>query len=112
MQNGFNGVNKEIGSLKQEVVGIKEDISGLKQEIGEIKEELQDIRTEMATKDELEGVQQVVIRLENEMGSKMRGLYDGYVVNTEGITWLRKDVNALTDVVKRQGIELGVVRRM
>ena len=56
------------------------------------KQELAEIRTNMATKDELARVREIVVRIENDHGQKLGALFDGYTQNAARLERIEKSV--------------------
>ncbi len=64
----------------------------------------------MATKDELGGIRQVLVRLENKMDTNHKALYDGYQLTYEKLNILEGKFNELNDKVDKQDVEIRVIR--
>lgn len=79
-------------------------------------EELKSIRKDMATKEELEKVSQAVIRIENQHGDKLAGLYDArevqFDVNERILDSLARIENKLDRVTLKVATHDSVIQRV
>ena len=78
------------------------------------KDELGKVEQSMATKDDLadmrQDINQSIVRLENKMDVNHKALYDGYKLTYEKLTTLEKKVDEIDDKVKRQDVEIRVIK--
>lgn len=72
--------------------------------------EMQEMKQNMATKDDLSKVAQSIVRLENKMDENHETLYDGYKLTYEKLTILEKKVDEIDEKVKRQDVEIRVIK--
>lgn len=77
--------------------------------------EMQGMRSEMQTgfiqvDRELQNVRQDIVRIENNHGSKLDALFDGYKANTEAIQDIKCEVQALKKEVETHEVKLKIVK--
>ncbi|NMB40664.1 MAG: hypothetical protein GX996_01845, partial [Firmicutes bacterium] len=66
------------------------------------KDEFAEIRSAMATKDELEEIKNIVVRIENDHGQKLGVLFDGYKLNSEKLDRIEKEVAKHEEFILRR----------
>ena len=64
----------------------------------------------MATKDDLNRLEQKLIRLENKVDVNHKALFDGYIQSYEKLEELERKVERIEKVVDRHDIEIRVIK--
>ena len=74
--------------------------------------DMQDMKSNMATKQDLEGMatKHDIVRLENKMDTNFKALYDGYQQSIEGITDLRGKVDSILEKLKDHDINIKLLK--
>lgn len=72
----------------------------MEQMLSTILEELKSIRSEMATKDEIKELKQSLAKIENDQGSKIAALFDGYSLRGDQIERLQEHLDERLDAIQ------------
>lgn len=72
----------------------------MEQMLSTILEELKSIRSEMATKDEIKELKQSLAKIENDQGSKIAALFDGYSLRGNQIERLQEHLDERLDAIQ------------
>lgn len=89
-------VSANVGQLTQDLGKLTQDVGQLTQDLGKLS---QDVET---LKDEMHEVKKSVIHIENDHGSKLKALFDGYVQNSEKLDRIEKEVSRQEEVYIRK----------
>lgn len=72
----------------------------MEQALSTILEELKAIRNEMATKDEIKDLKQSLARIENDQGTKIAALFDGYSLRGDQVERLQEHLDERLDSIQ------------
>lgn len=72
----------------------------MEQMLSTILEELKSIRSEMATKDEIKELKQSLAKIENDQGTKIAALFDGYTLRGDQIERLQDHLDERLDAIQ------------
>lgn len=101
-------LTKDVDEIKAALptLATKEELATLatKEELATLagKDEFAEIRSAMATKDELEEIKNIVVRIENDHGQKLGVLFDGYKLNSEKLDRIEKEVAKHEEFILRR----------
>ncbi len=103
-------VATQVGKLTQDVQGLKGDVQGLKGDVQGLKDDAQGLKGDVqGLKDDAQGlkgdvqeIKKTVIHIENDHGSKLKALFDGYVQNSEKLNRIDKEVSRQQEVIIRK----------
>ncbi len=81
-------IASQVNKLSKDVDYLRENMA-TKQELGELKQETDSLKT-------------IVVRIENDFGTKINALFDGYTLNAEKLDRIEKEVTKHEEVILRR----------
>ena len=106
--NQVGTLTKDMDMLKTSMA-TKNDLAEIKGEMNKLeanmatKNDLAEIKGEMAeVKSDIQFIKETVIKIENEYGQKLNALFDGYVMNSERLDRIEKEVTRHEEVILRK----------
>ncbi len=88
--NNDEKIFRLIEKFYEEFSDFKQDMNGFKQDMNDFKQDMNGFKQE--TKKDLKNINRVIINIEQNHGSKLDALFDGYKQNTEKLSRIEAEV--------------------
>ncbi|MGD9154635.1 MAG: hypothetical protein PVG90_03940 [Bacillota bacterium] len=87
MLEQFGLINKRLDGFEGEMTGIKGEVTGIHKRLDGLEGEMTGIKNDMAE------VKNIQIRMENNMGEKLKALFDAHEVQLDGDKKLQQSID-------------------
>ncbi len=71
-------------------------------QVNKLTKDVDELKANMATKQEMETVKSIVVRIENDHGQKLAALFDGQKMNSEKLDRIEKEVSRHEEIIMRR----------
>ena len=72
-------------------------------DLQEVKMDMQEVKQEVkANTENINNVEKVVVRIENDHGNRLEALFDGYKQNSEQLSKIEKEVSQHEEIILRR----------
>ena len=93
----------QVGNLTQDVGNLKQDVGDLKQDVGDLKQDVGDLKKGLSNLEKkVDSIDKTVIRIENDHGSKLAALFDGYNQNSDKLERIENEVTKQEEIIMRR----------
>lgn len=86
----------QVGTLTQQVGDLTQQGGTLTQDVGDLKKGQSNLDKKV------DAIDKTVIRIENEHGSRLTALFDGYKQNTDKLDRIEKEVTKQEEIIMRR----------
>jgi hypothetical protein len=94
MLEQFGLINKRLDGFEGEMTGIKGEVTGIHKRLDGLEGEMTGIKGEMTgIKNDMAEVKNIQIRMENNMGEKLKELFDAHEVQLDGDKKLQQSID-------------------